>query len=329
MNLSSMATDSALWDLSVAAPLPAELNEMRLPQRHERADGVVRRAERQLDHVIDLLAAERTGCGTLALPNARPDNQATELSIVMPCHNNGDSVGNCVLKAFLAIERMGIAGEVIVADCGSRDDSVQIAEELGARIVHVDQVGYGAALQAGVDAARGRFLLIGNADDSYDFSQAPRFYRRLQQGADVVEGCRLPSGGGRLMPAAMPLLAQLGNRWLTRVARATLALPHSDLLCPVRAFRRDFYARYLRRQQPIEFGFELVLVSDARDRIEQEPIKLQATSSSSATLRPRLSHLLSRRVLGMCWQHSPIRLLSWGLLAGVVSMAALLFSLIR
>ena len=135
-----------------------------------------------------------------------------ELSVVIPCLNEADTVATCVRKARTAIEALGIPGEVIVADNGSSDGSQHLAEQAGARVIAVSQKGYGSALMGGIQAARGRFVLMGDADDSYDFTQIEPFYRQLTQGKDLVQGCRLPSGGGRVLPSAMPLL----HRWQVR-----------------------------------------------------------------------------------------------------------------
>src|SRR5438477_374572 len=123
--------------------------------------------------------------------------QETEVSVVIPCLNEADTLAICIRKAFAAMERHRIAGEVIVADNGSTDGSVEIARREGACVVPVTTRGYGAALMGGIDAAAGRFIVMGDADDSYDFSDIPRFVERLRQGFDLVQGCRLESGGGR------------------------------------------------------------------------------------------------------------------------------------
>src|SRR5688500_5264044 len=126
-----------------------------------------------------------------------PTPGEVELSIVMPCLNEADTLAACVGKAQRVLREHNIAGEVIVADNGSTDGSCEIAERLGARLVRVAERGYGAALMGGIAAARGRYVLMGDADDSYDFLEAPRFLAKLREGCDLVQGCRLPRGGGR------------------------------------------------------------------------------------------------------------------------------------
>src|SRR5262245_64535471 len=141
-----------------------------------------------------------------------------EVSIVMPCLNEADTVGICVEKALSTLEGNAILGEVIVADNGSTDGSPQIARSFGARVVHVKAKGYGNALMGGIAAARGRFIIMGDADDSYDFREIPAFVRRLREGADLVQGCRFPRGGGKIMPGAMPFL----HRWVGNPLFSTL-----------------------------------------------------------------------------------------------------------
>ena len=125
----------------------------------------------------------------------------------MPCLNEADTLATCIRKARAAMDDAGILGEVVVADNGSTDGSVEIATREGARVVGVAAPGYGAALMGGINAARGHFIVMGDADDSYDFRTIPAFVQRLREGSELVQGCRLESGGGRVMPGAMPFLA--------------------------------------------------------------------------------------------------------------------------
>ena len=132
------------------------------------------------------------------------ETDAVEVSVVMPCLNEADTVEQCIRKAQQAFAEHGIAGEVIIADNGSTDDSRDIARRMGARVAHVEARGYGNALMGGISIARGRYIIMGDADDSYDFLQIPKFVARLREGYDLVQGCRLSSGGGHVMPGAMP-----------------------------------------------------------------------------------------------------------------------------
>src|SRR5438445_10464485 len=125
---------------------------------------------------------------------------SVEVSVVMPCLNEADTLRKCIEKAQTALRDNDIAGEIIVADNGSTDHSPLIAASMGARVIHVDAKGYGHALMGGIAAARGKFIVMGDADDSYDFLQIPAFVKKLRAGAELVQGCRLPVGGGRIMP---------------------------------------------------------------------------------------------------------------------------------
>ena len=170
------------------------------------------------------------------------DDAPLELTVVMPCLNEADTLATCVRKALTAMRNAGIAGEVVVADNGSTDDSPAIARAEGARLVPVADRGYGAALMGGIDAARGRFIVMGDADDSYDFGELPKFVERLREGYDLVQGCRLESGGGRVLPGAMPPLHRwFGNPMFSRFARRWFRAPVHDIYCGLRGFTKTLY----------------------------------------------------------------------------------------
>src|SRR5262245_10255730 len=149
-----------------------------------------------------------------------------EVSVVMPCLNEARTVGRCVAKAVKALEEMGVRGEVIVADNGSTDGSQAIASEHGARVVNVAQKGYGSALQGGIAAARGGFVIMGDADDSYDFSNIRPFVERLRAGDELVMGNRFQGG---ILPGAMPRLHKyFGNPLLTALLKLFFHSPIGD-----------------------------------------------------------------------------------------------------
>ena len=127
-----------------------------------------------------------------------------EVSILMPCLNEAETLGTCIRKAQRSIREHGLSAEIVVADNGSDDGSREIARELGARVVEVETRGYGAALLGGIEAAKGDLVVMGDADDSYDFGAILPLVASLRNGADLVMGCRLPRGGGRIMPGARP-----------------------------------------------------------------------------------------------------------------------------
>jgi glycosyltransferase involved in cell wall biosynthesis len=194
----------------------------------------------------------------------------------MPCLNEADTVGACIEKALRAFRESGLAGEVILADNGSSDGSPAIAERLGARVVHVPARGYGNALMGGIAASRGTFIVMGDADDSYDFREVPRFVAKLRQGFDLVQGCRLPAGGGTVLPGAMPVLHRwLGNPLFSWLARVWFRAPIHDVNCGLRGFTREHYRRLDQRCTGMEFAVEMILRSSLRGaRIGEIPITL-------------------------------------------------------
>ena len=180
-----------------------------------------------------------------------------ELSVVLPCLNEQETVALCVQKAVAALKTAGIYGEVIVADNGSTDGSVELAQSAGARVVHVDQRGYGNALRGGIQAARGTYVLMADSDDSYDFTHIPRFVEQLRHGSDLVMGNRFLGG---IREGAMPVLHRyLGNPVLTAIGRLFFHSPSHDFHCGMRAFRKDSYERMDIRSTGMEFASEMVV----------------------------------------------------------------------
>jgi len=186
--------------------------------------------------------------------------EAPEVTIVMPCLNEADTLATCIDKAHRALRDAGIAGEVVVADNGSSDGSPEIARAHGARVVRVAARGYGSALMGGINAARGRYVIMGDADDSYDFLETPKFVDALRRGHAVVQGCRLPSGGGTVLPGAMPRLHRwLGNPVLSLLARWWFRTPVHDINCGMRGFRLDAYRQLDLRCTGMEFATEMII----------------------------------------------------------------------
>ena len=194
----------------------------------------------------------------------------------MPCLNEAETLGTCIEKAQRALREHGIAGEILVADNGSTDGSPEIAARLGARVVHVRARGYGSALMGGIQHARGRFVIMGDADDSYDFLEIPRFVDKLREGHDLVQGCRLPAGGGRIMPGAMPSLHRYwGNPMFSAMAQRWFRAPIHDVYCGLRGFRRDFYDELDQRCTGMEFATEMIVKASLRSaQIAEVPITL-------------------------------------------------------
>jgi len=212
-----------------------------------------------------------------------PPDGVVELSIVMPCLNEADTVGVCVEKAMRILREHQIAGEVIVADNGSEDGSQEIAARLGARVVQVAAKGYGHALMGGIAAAGGRYVLMGDADDSYDFLETPKFLARLREGYDMVQGCRLPSGGGTVRPGAMPFLHRWwGNPMFSIMASTMFHAPIHDIYCGMRGFTRSLYDRLALRCTGMEFATEMIIKSSIhRENITEVPITLHPDGRKS------------------------------------------------
>ena len=194
----------------------------------------------------------------------------------MPCLNEADTIEVCVSKALRALHESGVCGEVIVADNGSSDGSRQLAAALGARVVQVEARGYGNALIGGIEAARGRYIIMGDADDSYDFLEIPSFLSKLREGWDVVQGCRLPSGGGRVLPGAMPFLHRwLGNPMFSFLARRWFDAPIHDVYCGLRGFSKEHFVGLQQRCTGMEFATEMIIKSSLHGaRIAEVPITL-------------------------------------------------------
>src|ERR1700733_5782837 len=236
---------------------------------------------------------------TNAVSRVADDRDGVELSVVMPCLDEAATVGICVKKAVDALERHGIRGEVIVADNGSTDGSQQIAREFGARVVPVERLGYGSALQSGIAAARGQFVLMGDADDTYDFSQLNEFVAKLREGYDLVMGNRLRE---EILPGAMPPLHRyLGNPVLTGLGRLFFKSPVGDFHCGLRAFRKDAIEQLELRTMGMEFATEMVVKATAFGlRVTEIPTTL------APDRRDRPPHLRTWRA---GWRHRVVRLL--------------------
>jgi len=211
--------------------------------------------------------------GELAGAAAEIRTAATDVSVVIPCLNEANSIGICVEKAMHAFAGAGLRGEVVVADNGSTDGSIEIAEKLGARVVRVMQRGYGSALQSGIEAARGQYIVMGDADDSYDFGEAPRFVEKLRAGYDVVMGNRFR---GEIKPGAMPWHHKyFGNPVLSSVLNLFFHAGIGDSHCGMRAFTRAVYDRMDLRSTGMEFASEFVIkAAQLRAKVTEIPITL-------------------------------------------------------
>jgi glycosyltransferase involved in cell wall biosynthesis len=242
-----------------------------------------------------------------------------EVSVVIPCLNEANSLAICVEKAVHAFREAGLRGEVVVADNGSTDGSTEIAEKHGARVVHVAQRGYGAALRAGIAAARGAFIVMGDADDSYDFTEIPRFIAKWREGYDVVMGNRFR---GEIKAGAMPWHHKyVGNPVLSSLVNLLFHTGIGDSHCGMRGFTRAVYERMDLRSTGMEFASEFVIkAAQLGVKIAEIPITLWPDK------RGRPPHLRSFRD---GWRHLRFMLLyapNWlFLLPGAALMGAGLF----
>lgn len=214
-----------------------------------------------------------------------------ELTILLPCLNEAATLGTCLRAARRGIADAGVTAEIVVVDNGSTDGSPEIAAAEGARVIPVSARGYGHALRAGIAGARGRWVLMGDADASYDFASAPLFVAALRDGADFVMGCRLPAGGGRIEPGAMPWKHRwIGNPILTWLGRILFACPVHDFHCGLRAFSREAVLRLDFRTTGMEFASELIVQAQlAGLRFAEIPVTLSPDG------RNRPPHLRSWR----------------------------------
>ncbi|HSS62097.1 MAG TPA: glycosyltransferase family 2 protein [Candidatus Limnocylindrales bacterium] len=215
-------------------------------------------------------------------PRKQAEHQATttvEVSVVMPCLNEAETLATCIRKAQSAIERDGLAAEIIVADNGSTDGSQLIAKELGARVIDVPRRGYGSALLGGIAAARGDFIVMGDADDSYDFTAIGLLIQKLREGNDVVMGNRF--AGGIQAGAMVWSHRWVGNPALTRLSRLFFHTPVGDMHCGLRAFRKDAIDSLRLRATGMEFASEMVIkASMRRMKIAEVPVTLSPDGRS-------------------------------------------------
>ena len=201
---------------------------------------------------------------------------SVEISVVIPCLNEEETIGACVRKAVDTFKKLNINGEVVVADNGSKDRSVAIAKAGGARVVHQSLKGYGNALRAGIEAARGRYVMMGDADNSYDFGDLQKFVEKLRAGDDLVMGCRLPAGGGTIMPGAMPWKHRwIGNPVLSKLGRVFFKSSITDFHCGLRGFTKAAFKKMQLNTTGMEFASEMVIKSTMLDlKITEVPITL-------------------------------------------------------
>jgi glycosyltransferase involved in cell wall biosynthesis len=215
-------------------------------------------------------------------PSKTADKQFVEVSVVLPCLNEAETLETCIRKAQQTMREAGISGEVIVADNGSTDGSPEIGEGLGARVVHVLAKGYGSALMGGIAAASGKYIVMGDADASYDFGHIPRFIEALRNGADLVMGNRFRGG---IQKGAMPPLHQyFGNPALTWMGRLFFrSRTVGDFYCGLRGFRKQAYEKMRLRTTGMEFATEMVVKATL---LNMQVVEVPTTLSPDGRSRP-------------------------------------------
>ena len=215
------------------------------------------------------------------LPAPKPANRSVELSILMPCLNEAETVATCVNKARGFLKRTGIEGEIVVADNGSSDGSPELARKAGARVVHIEKKGYGNALIGGINAAHGRFVIMADSDDSYDFSQLDAFVEGLRAGHTLVIGHRYRGG---IRPGAMPLLHRyFGNPLLSFAGRLFFSTGIGDFHCGLRGFDRAAAMQLGLHAPGMEFASEMIVKAKlAGWRIAEVPTVLSPDGRSRA-----------------------------------------------
>lgn len=240
---------------------------------------------------------------------AGPAGDRVDISVVIPCLNEAETLDECIRIARRGLEATSGTGEIIVADNGSTDGSQEIARRAGATVVQVSARGYGSALMGGIAAARGTYVVMGDADLSYDFAEIPRFVAQLRAGHELVQGCRLSSGGGRIMAGAMPLSHRwFGNPVLSWLTRRWFGAPISDVYCGLRAFTKELQQRLDQRCTGMEFATEMVVKASLFGaRITEIPITLHR--DGRVTRAPHLRTLADGwRTLRLMLLYSPRRL---------------------
>lgn len=261
---------------------------------------------------------------TREIAPASPLPSRPRVAAVMPCLNEARTLPICIEKAQRCFRELGVAGEIVVADNGSTDGSPEIAQALGARVVQQPVKGYGAALQAGIEAARAAIVVMADADDSYDWLAMGPFIAKIEEGYDLVMGNRFTGG---IEPGAMPPLHRyLGNPLLSFLSRSVFAVPVGDFHCGMRAFTREAYGRLGLRTAGMEFATEMI-ASAAHNglRIAEIPIKLYPDKRDGPPhLRPFRDGWRHLRCIVNC---APDYLYLWPggllLLAGLVLLALL------
>ena len=167
-----------------------------------------------------------------------------DISVVIPCLNESETLQICIDKIKKKLSERKLQGEIIISDNGSTDGSLDIAKKNDVKIINVEKKGYGFTVSSGINSAKGKYILIADADDSYDFNELPNFYDEIDKGFDIVQGCRLPGGGGKIEEGAMPISHKLiGNPLFTFLSKLIYKLPFNDVYCGMKIIRKNFFEK--------------------------------------------------------------------------------------
>jgi len=223
-------------------------------------------------------------------PKSKEEFPSLEISILMPCLNEEETLRECIQEAKEGLKKAGNPpAEIIISDNGSTDASHKIAREEGVRLLHVDKRGYGNALRAGANAAKGKYILMADSDQSYDFREIPRFLKELHKESDLVMGCRLPSGGGTIEEGAMPWKNRwIGNPALSLTGKILFRTPIHDFHCGIRAFSKEAFQKMELETTGMEFATEMVAKASILElKISEVPVTLRKDGRSRPPhLRP-------------------------------------------
>jgi len=199
-----------------------------------------------------------------------------ELSVVIPCLNESETIGICIEKANREINKLNISAEIIVSDNGSTDGSIQISEKMGAKVINCLEKGYGSAVINGIKNSKGKYILIADADDSYNFEDLPIFYNKIKEGYDLVQGCRMPSGGGKIEKGAMPISHRIiGNPLFSFLGKIFFSLSFNDVYCGMKIIRNNFFKNANFFSKGMVFCLEILIKSKILNaKVAEIPITL-------------------------------------------------------
>lgn len=198
------------------------------------------------------------------------------LSVVIPCLNEAETLGLCIKKAKNQIKKLKINAEIIVSDNGSTDDSKLIAKKMGAKVIECKKKGYGYAVINGIKKSKGEYIIIADADNSYDFNDMPKFYNKIKKGFDIIQGCRMPKGGGKIEKDAMPLTHKfIGNPLFTSMVKKFYGVKFNDVYCGMKIIRRDFFKKANFFSGGMVFCLEILIKSKMMNaKADELPITL-------------------------------------------------------